>query len=106
MSAAARAVTNSSYAAVTSPHRAFGGIARRPEDISGHARLADQILPLEVVPDRKRNRQRELREVRGGRRVELLVEPYPRGRQADARQVRAQPSPEDRRRGSLVGAGL
>src|SRR5207245_6758228 len=73
------------------PHRAFGGIARCPEDIPGHARLADQILPLEVVPDRKGNRQRELREVRSGRRVELLVETYTRGRQAGARTVITQP---------------
>src|SRR5207302_1407638 len=50
------------------PHRPLGGIARCPENVPGHARLTDQSLPLEVVPQRERGGQGELREL-GARRV-------------------------------------
>src|SRR5207248_7989430 len=87
------------------PHRPLGGIARCPENVPGHARLTDQSLPLEVVPQRERGGQGELREL-GARRVEAVVVPDPDPGQTEAWQERAQPAAEERRGLAFVGPRL
>src|SRR5439155_1639512 len=71
-------------------HRALGGIARCPENVPVHARLTDQVLPLEVVPYWERCRQGELRAL-GARRVEAIAVRAPDPRPTEAWQARAQP---------------
>src|SRR2546430_16587677 len=83
-------------------HRALGGIARCPENVPVHARLTDQVLPLEVVPYWERCRQGELREL-GARRVEAIVVRDPDPRQTEAWQGGAQPASEARPGLGFVG---
>src|SRR5207302_2426594 len=83
-------------------HRTLGGIARRPENVPVHARLTDQVLPLEVIPYRERRRQGELREL-GARRVEAIVVRDPDPRQTETWQEGAQPASEDHRGLAIVG---